>query len=139
AYNVAFASVVEGPLDAGLFREALQIIVDRHETLRTTYALRGDDPIRVIAGSVPVPVRHVDAPGWSAGERKDAIDADYAAPFNLESGPVVRAALSRQSSDRNVLLLVIHHIAIDGTSLFVLLEELFDVYAALAAGSGIPA
>jgi amino acid adenylation domain-containing protein len=62
------------------------------------------------------------------------VRTEYLRPFNLESGPVMRVYLYRQAPDNHVLLINIHHIACDGVSTWLLLQELRELYAAETEG-----
>ncbi len=87
--------------------------------------------------TAPVPVLVHDVVGNDAGERY-AAGVEFARelmrePFSLADGPVFRVAVARLAEDDALLVLVVHHIAIDGTSMRVLWSELSRAYAALAA------
>ena len=139
AYHVAASLRLEGAVVPALLEEALQVVVDRHETLRTTYGERESLPVRVVTGHCPADLRLVDASTWSVAQLEAAVTADYARPIDIAAGPIFRATLYAQSKHHHVLLLAIHHLAVDGTSLVLLIEELFGTYAALASGTTLPA
>jgi len=139
AYHVAASLRLEGAVVPAILEEALQVVVDRHETLRTTYGERDSLPVRVVTGHCPAHVRLVEASTWSAAQLDSAVTADYARPIDIVGGPIFRATLYTQSEHHHVLLLVIHHLAVDGTSLVLLIEELFGAYAALASATPLPA
>ncbi|MDA3650053.1 amino acid adenylation domain-containing protein [Saccharopolyspora indica] len=123
-YNVAGGVRFRGALDRGALRRALTAILTRHEVLRTTY--RADDTGGAVAvvGPVPpveLPVSDVD--DVMAEARRLAVE-----PFDLATGPVLRAHLLRVAADDHLLVLNVHHIACDGWSLEVLLRELVACY-----------
>ncbi len=139
AYNVGAAVRIHGPLDAEKLAEAFQILVDRHEALRTAY--RSDasgEPTRSTRGFVPFELSTRDATGWEAAELREAVDMAYAKPFQLDRAPLVRAVLFREGPDRHVLVFSAHHLAVDGQSFFLVFEELIAVYSALARGEPVP-
>ncbi|MFJ3669662.1 amino acid adenylation domain-containing protein [Streptomyces sp. NPDC090106] len=114
---------LRGPLDPDRLHRALSAVADRHEVLRTRFtAVDGE----------PVPV--VDAPRGIALERVEATGPDdlYARrlgrPVDLATEPPVRAVLARVAPDEHLLLVEVHHIAVDGWSWGVLLEELAAGY-----------
>jgi len=135
AYNVAFAARLHGGIDAAALGDALQAIVDRHEALRACYPARDGEPIRSVRGYLPLALATRDASGINERQLQQAVAAAYAEPFDLNTGPLLRAVLYLRSAHESVLLLVAHHIAVDGTSLFVLLEELFEIYHASVSGT----
>jgi amino acid adenylation domain-containing protein len=134
AYNVSFPLVLRAPIDVKALDRAWQGLVARHAALRTTYEVGPDDPVQRIHDHMPVALEVVDAIGLEAGELHERIVAAYHQPFDLAQGPVARVVLFRQSDAGHVLLLTIHHIACDGWSLGMLVDELLQLYAAESTG-----
>src|SRR5690606_34980183 len=135
---VAFAAWVDGCVDTDVLEESLQVIVDRHESLRTAYPLSAEQPVRVVSGHLPLKLEAVNAAGWDAQELHSRVEAHSARRSGLEQAPLLRASFYRAADDRGLLLLAAHHIAVAGTSLFLLLEETANVYSALAEGRQVP-
>src|SRR5437763_3002443 len=152
AYHMLSAFRLEGALDRNQLRLALEVLVDRHEALRTTLSL-AQDP----AGSGPdkrlfqvvAPARHVgihfeDVSSMEDHEREARLARlirDFQdAPFDLERGPLLRACLVRESPESSLLLLALHHVIADGWSLAILYRDFGRLYAALAEGQdpGLP-
>lgn len=133
AYNILFALRVDGPLDVDRLRAALGAVLDRHEVLRTSYPQRDGDPVQVVAppGGHELPV--VDLSEQPATAREEALDRLLAEetrePFDLTTGPVLRARLVRMAVEEHVLLLSVHHIAFDGGSSERFFAELAACYA----------
>jgi amino acid adenylation domain-containing protein len=144
AYNLPLAYRVDGALDAASLERALGEVLRRHEVLRTTIAPPEDagEPRLVVAaprrfslprvdlGSLPAPARAATA-AKLAGE-------EGARPFDLAAGPLFRAVLLAAGPAEHRLLITMHHIATDGWSLDVLLDEISDLYRAFAAGLPSP-
>ena len=142
AYNIARVIRVRGSLSSEALRDSLQEIVARHEALRTTFAEIDGDPVQVIAvrGSLELPtidLSDVPAPERASETLRRARD-EAQRPFDLASGPLIRAKLLRLSADEHVLVLVMHHIITDAWSMSVLFEEIGRLYAACAAGLPSP-
>jgi amino acid adenylation domain-containing protein len=135
-YNVCLALRLRGPLDAAALAGALTGVVARHEALRTVYAARDGHPVATVLapGPVELPVRPV------AGEEEARSLAAEAArePFDLARGPVLRATLARLAAGDHVLLLTVHHIAVDEWSVGLLLSELDVLYRAALDGTRDP-
>ena len=125
-YNVPWVFDFTGPLDDDLLRTALQQVVDRHEALRTTFEVTGTLPRQVIHPRLEVPFRITEA-----AEPAELIAADARTPFDLGTGPLLRARLIRTSATTASLVLVFHHIVWDEGSLAVLDRELRECYTAL--------
>jgi amino acid adenylation domain-containing protein len=128
-YNVPWIFRFAGSADPELVQAALQAIVARHESLRTTFMLGEDGPEQVIHERITVPFTVLDVP---AGRVDEFIAAAAAEPFDLETGPLMRALALRIPDAGLVLLLLIHHIVWDEGSLPVLENELRELYEALA-------
>jgi amino acid adenylation domain-containing protein len=119
AYNVPWVFEFGGPVDADRLQRALELVVARHEALRTTFALDGDLPRQVIHEHVPVRLA-VSV----AADPEPLIRAEVSRPFDLAGGPLLRARLIHTSPTTASLLLVCHHIVWDEGSLPVLEREL---------------
>ena len=142
AYNLPLAVVLTGPLDTAALERALSEILRRHESLRTSFAERDGVPVQVVAPPTPVELPATDISHLRPAEREAelrrlaAVEGHH--PFDLERGPMLRAALVRTGRDEHALLVTIHHIAGDGWSLGLLLSELSTLYGAFAAGRPSP-
>ncbi|HET9380236.1 MAG TPA: amino acid adenylation domain-containing protein, partial [Streptomyces sp.] len=135
-YNSAVALRLTGPLDHTALSGALEHVVGRHEALRTTFQETDGVPAQTVhpAGPLPLPVRDL-ASGDGPADMEALLLAEYERPFDLRTGPLLRALLLRESPGAHVLLLTAHHIVTDGWSMGVLLEELCAAYDALVRGA----
>ncbi|MEU3624601.1 non-ribosomal peptide synthetase [Amycolatopsis coloradensis] len=118
---------LHGELDLGALNQALDALVARHESLRTTFDAVDGRGVQYVHEPyhVDLPVEHFD---------EDTLAREASRPFDLRTGPLLRARLFRRSSDEHVLLLALHHIITDGWSSGVLAAELDDCYTAFARG-----
>ncbi|MCM2393215.1 condensation domain-containing protein, partial [Streptomyces albipurpureus] len=117
-YNSAFAVWLGGELSVGALELALGDVVGRHEVLRTV-VVEGDDGVpyqRVLSlGEVGFRLPVVEVGGV---EERGAVLAEVsAACFDLAVDVPVRARLVRCGPGEHVLVLVVHHIAVDGESM----------------------
>jgi amino acid adenylation domain-containing protein len=135
-YNVPLASRLRGPLRVEVLERALATIVERHESLRTVFALEDGIPVQVIAEAPAFALPVVDLSGEpDAEERALALATEQACEgFDLSADPLLRAQLIRIADEDHVLSLTIHHIAADAWSMGVLNRELSTLYGALAEG-----
>ncbi|MGH3159749.1 MAG: condensation domain-containing protein, partial [Streptosporangiaceae bacterium] len=143
-YLVPTALRLHGPLDQPTLQAALDQVVARHEVLRTRYMAPAGTPCQVIDPPGPVPLATFDIESAS-GEREQTqreqtqheqtqheqtlhqLMTDVGErPFDLATEWPLRAILIRMSAQEHVLLLVAHHIAVDGISMDVLADELAD-------------
>ena len=140
AYHVPFLLRLSGPLDAGALAHGLEEIERRHEVLRTTFELAGEEPIQVIQ---PTGARRLSVVDLSRAADPAAIAERLATTaarrlFNLERGPLLRSMLLRLSTEEHLLAVVVHHIVFDGWSMRIFFEELAALYGAFAAGDENP-
>lgn len=138
AYNVPSAHRLRGPLREDALHRALLALVERHETLRTTFASEAGEPVQRVAEEARVDLATVDLSSLGPEVRDRALPTLLAResrrPFSLEHGPLFRAFLLRAGPQDHVLLLTIHHAVADGWSLGVLRRDLAAAYAACLAG-----
>ena len=126
-YNVPWPLRLKGDLNVSALQKAFDAIIQRHETLRTTFTSRGGKAVQKIAN-----VLHIDFPIIDVTEEQvaDYLSSYATHIFDLSAGPLVKAALLRLSDKEYVLLINMHHIISDGWSLGVLGQELADLYLA---------
>ncbi|MEB3020582.1 non-ribosomal peptide synthetase [[Mycobacterium] crassicus] len=128
AYTVAYAGRIGGQLDIAALERAAQALVDRHPMLRTTFAEKDGQPVELVHAHAPVRItRHRIGDGDA--ELAEWVQTETDRPFDLRTGPVLRLTLLERSED-HVLLLTVHHIAVDFWSIDVILDELRALYAA---------
>ncbi len=130
-YNVPWIFRFDGPVDPDVLREALEGVVRRHESLRTTFVLGDSGPLQVVHDRIELPFT---VTGTTAERMAELIGRLALEPFDLETGPLVRAHLLRTPRGGATLLLMLHHIVWDEGSLPVLESELRELYASSAEG-----
>jgi amino acid adenylation domain-containing protein len=126
AYNVCSAFEVHGRLNPARLQQAIDTVVARHRVLRSTFRADGDRVRQVIADDAAIRLERNQVDDDDVRRTAAAVAAR---PFDLERGPLVRAALieSRSGGDRLVLL-TLHHIVADERAVEVLWREIADVY-----------
>ncbi|MDA3660137.1 non-ribosomal peptide synthase/polyketide synthase, partial [Mycobacterium xenopi] len=135
-YNMALALQLRGPLVAAALAQALADVVGRHESLRTVFPTLDGTPQQLI---VP-PERAdfgwhvVDAGDWPASQLDEALGSAARYTFDLATEIPLWARLFRLADDEHVLLVVVHHIAVDGWSLRPLVRDLGEAYASRCTG-----
>ncbi len=132
AYNLHAAFTLRGDLDRVALGRALNVVIGRHEALRTTFAVTDGEPRQRIAPALHLELAEMARHGVAIA----ALDAELVElaeqPFDLACGPLLRATLMRRAQREHVLLVVMHHIIADGWSIAVLQGELAVAYNALA-------
>ena len=122
---------IEGEVEIKALGRTLSRIVERHEVLRTRLVMSGGEPRQVIDLAEPRQVSVVDLEGLGEKAEKTArrlAEAESLRPFDLGRGPMLRALLLRLSASEHVLVLTTHHVASDGWSVGILLQEFFQLY-----------
>ncbi len=134
-YTIPWVFEFAGAIAPRLLEDSLNTVVARHEALRTTFALHPEGPRQLVHQRVPVTLAVTDLRDAPDEERAEAIlTAEAAAPFDLERGPLIRAALVQRSPQRTTMIVVVHHIVWDGWSADVFERELAETYTALTEG-----
>jgi amino acid adenylation domain-containing protein len=135
-YNVPTLVRVRGTLDAELLRQACELVIERHEILRTTFDLVDGDPVQVLTPVTPFELTVADLRSHPEDRREEEAEtllAEFARrPFDLKEDVLLRAALVHFSADEDRLLIVFHHMASDHQSSAILFGELDELYSALA-------
>ncbi|ORA39959.1 non-ribosomal peptide synthetase [Mycobacterium aquaticum] len=136
-YVIAMAADIDGLLDVELLRRCAEAMLVRHPNLRASF-FQGNlsRPVAVVPSAVAVPWRHVSATETEAL----TIEAEERArPFDLGRGPLIRFLLIEKPELRWRLVIVAHHITIDGWSLPVFVGEFLTLYAAKGDDAALPA
>ncbi|MFI0976472.1 amino acid adenylation domain-containing protein [Streptomyces sp. NPDC021093] len=137
-YNSSFGLRLTGDLDPQALRRALDGVVARHESLRTTFDSVDGRAVQIVHPGAEVPFTGVDLDGHDEEHRRAQLEkeigAELARPFDLRVGPLVRVLLARLTAREHVLVLTMHHISHDGWSLSVFASDLGELYRAERAG-----
>jgi amino acid adenylation domain-containing protein len=131
ACNVACAYDIQGDLDIPLLKKALNLIVGRHETLRTGLVAEDGELRQVVLDEVLLSVPVIEIPEEDL-ERRLVEGARW--PFDLKQAPLLRAMVFRLTPTRHVLALTIHQTIADRWSLDIMVGELGATYTALVLG-----
>ncbi|MEW5860343.1 MAG: condensation domain-containing protein, partial [Cyanobacteriota bacterium] len=133
-YNIPAAVRLIGKLNVVALEQSLNEMVQRHEALRTTFAVEDGQPVQVIRASLTLNLPIIDLTALPASDREAEIYAraneEIQQPFDLTQVPLWRVTLLRLDEADHVLLLTMHHIISDGWSLGVFLREMAVLYEA---------
>jgi amino acid adenylation domain-containing protein len=124
AYNLPFAWTIKGKLDVAKLEEAFVKLITRHEALRTSLHMIGEEIVQHVHALVNFKI-HVSE---MAGATIDEVAKDFITPFTLENAPLLRVKLIRESDYRHIMLLDIHHSVSDAISIEILYKELAALY-----------
>ncbi|MBT9300751.1 non-ribosomal peptide synthetase [Pseudomonas sp. TAE6080] len=134
AYNVGGMARLRGVLDVGRFEAALQALIMRHETLRTTFPSVDGVARQKVAAQSSVRMSWQDFSALNEAERQlrlqQLADQEAHSPFNLETGPLLRACLVKAGDQEHYLVLTLHHIVTEGWAMDIFARELSALYEA---------
>jgi amino acid adenylation domain-containing protein len=137
AYNIAFTARIRSLVNVRALQRAFEKLIVRHPTLRTTFGQGDDEPFQQVHEYQEACFENIDASNWNLDELTKKVMAVYQRPFDLEREPVLRVSLFTRCEQDHVLLLTIHHIAVDGFSFGILLNELRLLYQSENTGQAI--
>ena len=142
AYNVLAVWQLTGQLDIDVLSVALTEIINRHQVLRTRFESVGGMPLQVIEPECQLTLPVIDlrelSPPQQSQQVEQLTEAQAKQPFDLQQTPLVRARLLQLSEQKHILLFQVHHIAFDGWSIRIVLNELSVIYTALSSGQPSP-
>ncbi|TBV12885.1 non-ribosomal peptide synthase/polyketide synthase [Stutzerimonas kirkiae] len=142
AYNVGGMARMSGPLDVEAFERALQGLIQRHESLRTTFPAEDGKPWQRVRADSDVTLQRLDLGELPQAQRQARIQAlaeeQAHQPFDLETGPLLRACLVRSGEQEHHLLVTLHHIVTEGWAMDIFARELAALYGAFLEGRESP-
>jgi len=138
-YNILLASRLRGTLHAGILGRSLDLVVARHEGLRTSFRVSDGVPFQVVSPPEPKSTLVVvDYSGLDPAAQEEQIDRAIQElsnqPFDLEHGPLFRYRLFKLADDHHVFVQNLHHIVTDGWSSGVVNRDIVAAYQALLRG-----
>lgn len=138
AYHIPLVLRLSGNLDTATLQATLDALIERHEALRTVFETLNGEPVQKIVQNMKLPLRTLHLPLQCGDVQSEClrreIDQEIAAPFFLNRGPLIRAALFELSCDNHVLLVTVHHMVCDGWSIGVLVREIPHLYKEVRDG-----
>ncbi|HEX7312965.1 MAG TPA: amino acid adenylation domain-containing protein [Pyrinomonadaceae bacterium] len=142
AYNIAAEVRLSGRLDVDALERALNAVVRRHDSLRTTFGVVDEQPSRIVAANTDFRLALTDLSMRPERERESAAERVVAEesrrPFDLTTDAPLRVGLLRLSTTEHRLLLTVHHAVADGWSAGLLLRETAALYNAFTLGLASP-
>jgi len=131
-YHISGAIELHGVVDSGALEKALEEIVRRHESLRTVFPEQDGRPSQQVVPFEPhsLPTQDLRDTDAALVEAQVARCKDEVlhAPFDLTKGPLFRVRLLLLNGRQSLLLISMHHIVADGSSVAVFARELGELY-----------
>ena len=123
-YHMPAVLMMEGNLDLQRLEEALQALIERHESLRTAFVEIDGVPVQKVYRRVPFTLEVVDV----EDHQKQSVLKEFITPFSLQQAPLMRAKVAKRSDETYVFMMDMHHIIADGVTRSLLIQELAQLY-----------
>ncbi|MFD0588381.1 amino acid adenylation domain-containing protein [Paenibacillus sp. GCM10027627] len=130
SYNMPGVIRIEGELEAEWLETAFQRLIERHESLRTSFAWKEGEPIQRVEDSVAFQLERAE----TADAQVQVELGKFVKPFNIGRAPLIRAKLVKSGEQSYLLLYDMHHLISDGMSMLLLERE----FLALYEGNALP-
>ncbi|HEX7772005.1 MAG TPA: condensation domain-containing protein, partial [Pyrinomonadaceae bacterium] len=141
-YNLPTALRLSGRLELAVLQRTLFEVMRRHEVLRTSFPSVAGQPRQRIVESWQPALPLIDLAGLDQTMAQEAtkwlVQREALQPFDLATGPLLRATVLRLSAEEHVLLFTMHHIVSDGWSMGLLVREVAALYKAYLEGQESP-
>ncbi|TRU77564.1 MAG: amino acid adenylation domain-containing protein [Microcystis viridis Mv_BB_P_19951000_S69] len=137
AYNEALTIRLTGRLNIDILEQTINAIIQRHESLRTTFPMVEGKPIQKIAPSLKIKLLVINLKDISQDQIDKQIIEELQKPFDLTQAPLLRCSLFDLGYENYILVNVFHHIIIDGWSKGILFKELSKFYQAFLSNSTV--
>ena len=123
-YHLAGVWRLQGALDVARLEDAVHQVIVRHESLRTAFTVVAGEFFQCV---VAEPRFSLDQLAWSSDSPEKVLE-NYIAPFSLREPPLIRVAVSSQGAAEHLLFIDVHHLAADGLSMNIVLQEILALY-----------
>ncbi|RPJ23010.1 MAG: amino acid adenylation domain-containing protein, partial [Chloroflexi bacterium] len=137
SFNVAGAIRIHGELDVPALERAFQQLLERHESLRSTFHVVAGEPVQHVHATMAGIFKVEDASPWRETDLREKLAFEAHRTFDLENGPLLRALLFERKESEHILLLSMDHIVTDFWSMTVLAREVLANYEANKTGKAI--
>lgn len=140
-FNSRVAVKLKGRIDPAVLRQALNVVVARHEALRASFPEIDGVPQQVFAPTLVLDMPITDLRSLQGADQEAELKrltyAEAAQPFSLDKGPLIRSRLVLMTEQECALLLPQHHLVSDGFSSAILFSELMKCYGDMAKGEPV--
>ncbi|MGD2091037.1 MAG: amino acid adenylation domain-containing protein [Candidatus Aminicenantes bacterium] len=135
AYNMPSLWLMEGNIDEKRLEETLANLIQRHESLRTSFKMIDQEPVQVVHNDVEFEIEYYDMEEVEVKvkveEEKEpatALISSFIHPFDLSRAPLLRVGSIKEHTGKHFLTVDMHHIISDGISVEILLKEFMAVW-----------
>ncbi|MBD0378730.1 non-ribosomal peptide synthetase [Paenibacillus sedimenti] len=126
AYNMPGVMFIEGELNLDTFRQSFIRLVERHESLRSSFDVIDGEPVQIVHGNLQFEIEYIDIV-HDALEVGQLVE-QFVRPFDLSRAPLLHVGLIHLQPGRHLFLFDMHHIISDGVSMAILVDEFVRLY-----------
>jgi amino acid adenylation domain-containing protein len=127
SYNNPAVLALEGNLDRKKFAEAIQQLIRRHETLRTSFEMLNQEPVQKVHEDVEFVIDYSDLAAKDAKNHEEIVK-NFIRAFDLSKAPLMRVEIIKTGEKQHIIMVDLHHIITDGTSMQVFIREFLALY-----------
>lgn len=129
-YNLPRVLVWDGDIDRAKFETAFNNLINRHESLRTSFEIIDVNPVQRIHYNVEFEIEYYDLTRdqVEAEDKVEDIIRDFIRPFDMAQAPLLRVGLIKKIDREHILMVDIHHIITDGTANLMLVRDFITLY-----------
>ncbi|MGB7605432.1 MAG: amino acid adenylation domain-containing protein [Lutisporaceae bacterium] len=124
SYNIADMIEIKGRVDKKRLEEAFAMLLQKHESLRTSFDIIEGEPVQRIHEAIEFEILQLK----SDKDKLDDVIREFVKPFDFSKAPLIRAALIEAATDEHILVVDMHHIVSDGSSVGILIKDLVTMY-----------
>ncbi len=128
-FNMSAALRLEGPISKNRVNDTFNKMIKRHESFRTSFEIRDAVPVQVVHDTVGFAIEYYDLSDGQEGLDVEKIFKHFFLPFDLSKPPILRVGMIKMADDKHILMIGMHHIISDGTSMRVVINEFMVLYA----------
>lgn len=125
AYNMPQVVRLKGELEPNRLREALNKVLERHENLRASFSMEGEEPQQRIMSGMDIELEQFEG----TEQESDTLIKEFIRPFDLNEAPLLRVGLIKLSASEHLLMTDMHHIITDGVSQTTLVQDFIAFYS----------
>ncbi len=123
-YNMSGIFVLEGDIDKIHFEKVFNCLIERHDSLRTSFVMKESEPVQIIHNHIDFKIEFHEC----NENQVDNIIDEFIKPFDLSKAPLIRVALIRLTDGKYIFIYDMHHIISDGVSMNVLINDFISLY-----------
>lgn len=125
-YNMFITWEIEGDFNKAQFKKAFDKVIERHESLRTSFVMQNGEPVQIINKNVTLDIEYFK---YAEKSETEQIIFQFRRPFTFIKAPLFRVGLIETDEQTYILMIDIHHIISDGISNNIIIKDLMDYYS----------